>query len=151
MVKRISVILTLLILNSCSKIIPAKFWTKYEKDKITSNFSDQGPFGGTTIINWSSKNKGFKEDELISFAKENDWNFIDSMTIQNGELKTAKRNYTVELINENNKFDNEFKNGKFFLFKTGMIAIKPGNSTETETNGFLILNQNKTELKLFHK
>ena len=76
---------------------------------------------------------------------------LTETTIQNGELKTAKRNYTVELITENNKFDNEFKNGKIYLFKTGMIAVKPGNSTETETNGFLILNQNKTELKLFHK
>lgn len=144
-------IFLVLILNSCSKIIPAKFWTEFDKDEIIYNFSDHGPFGGTTIINWDSENKKFDKNSIISFAEKKGWKLADSMNVQNGELNTSKRNYSVELIVENNNFETDFKNSTVYLFETGMIAVKPGNSTETQINGFLILNNRKTKMKLFHK
>ena len=151
MLDRKFLIFLVLILNSCSKIIPAKFWTEFDKNKIIYNFSDHGPFGGTTIINWDSENKKFDKNSIISFAEKKGWKLADNMNVQNGELNTSKRNYSVELIVENNNFETDFKNSTVYLFETGMIAVKPGNSTETQINGFLILNNRKTKMKLFHK
>lgn len=151
MFNRKILIFLVLILSSCSKIIPAEFWREFDKDEIVHNFSDHGPFGGTTIIDWASDNNKLDKNSIISFAEKNGWKLVDVITVQDGELKSSKKNYSVELIVQNNNFSTDFKNSTVYLFETGIIAVKPGNSAETQINGFLILNNNKTKLKLFHK
>lgn len=140
-----------MILNSCSQIIPAKFWTKFNSNEITDTFSDHGPFGGRTIINWDSKSEKFDKNLILSFANDHNWKLIDSIDIQNGKLINAKNNYSTELIVQNNNFESNFRNSTIYLFQTGMIAVQPGNMSETQVNGFLILSADKTKLKLFHE
>lgn len=148
---QISLIFTVVILNSCSQIISAKFWTKFNNDEITDSFFDHGPFGGTTVINWDSKNEKFDKNVILSFANDHNWKLTDSIDIQNGKLIDAKNNYSTELIVQNNNFEKDFRNSTIYLFQTSMIAVKPGNTTETQINGFLILNADKTKLRLFHQ
>ena len=144
------IIIFLLFLNSCSKIIPAKFWEDYQKNNIVTKFSDHGPWGGKTKILWNSNEKTFRNSDIIKFAEKNNWKISDSLNIENGNLKTSNKNYSMEIIRDEKLINSDFKNGKVYVFTTGMIAVKAGNSTETEENGFIILNNEKNKMLMFN-
>jgi hypothetical protein len=144
-------ILFLFVFNSCNKVTPAGFWKNYEQDKITNSTSDQGPWGGQRIIKWLNK-EAFNTKEINEFATKNGWKLIDSLTIN----KATKSKFDI--------FKNEYSEQIFttkvlpniktetiiYIYKTGWIAVKPGNTDETEINGFVTLSSDKTELDVYH-
>lgn len=67
------------IFSSCSRTTPSGFWMNYKSDQIIGNKNDQGPWGGTLIINWvASKNYEFDIADITEIASKNDWKLIES-------------------------------------------------------------------------
>ncbi|TXF75962.1 hypothetical protein [Chryseobacterium sp.] len=149
--KAIILFFFLFFLYSCSKVIPARFWQNFEKEKIGTQFSDQGPFGGTAGIVWQSSTTKFGEKKILEFAKNNKWILTQTINAKNGVIDKVQNNYTFDLIIDEKLVDADFKNSKIYIFKSGMIAVKPGNSSETEENGFLLLNDERNKLKMFNR
>ena len=143
--------------TSCNKISPAVFWTKFHKDLITVNISDQGPWGGHRELKWKAEpKKTFTEVELIKFSKINNWELIDSITFS-ADIMTSKSlsnlkndDYSLSIIKDKIIPKLSLKDNKIFIFKTTWLAVEAGNARETFENGFAILNSDKTELKIYH-
>ncbi len=141
----------LLVTTSCNKSTPAGFWKDFHKDKITNNISDQGPWGGQRIINWLDK-KTFNSKDINAFASKNGWTLVDSLKI-NDLTKTKFDNFKNEYSEQLFKSTvlPKIKTGEaIYIYKTGWIAVEPGNTDETEDNGFVTLNADKTELNVYH-
>ncbi|MBI9073713.1 MAG: hypothetical protein JEY94_19105 [Melioribacteraceae bacterium] len=156
--KHILTILTLTVLvTSCDKTTPAGFWTNFHKDLILSKNSDQGPWGGYREIYWKSEAKNtFSDNELIDFAEMNDWEIIDSTSFSADTLtgtsfsKLKNDDYSLDILKESILSKLKPKDNKIFIFKTTWLAVEPGNTRETFDNGFVILNSDGTELKMYH-
>ncbi len=148
----------LLVTTSCNKSTPAGFWKDYHKEKITNNISDQGPSGGHRNIIWKSKAlQTFNSKDIIEFATKNGWTFIDSNYISTDTIKsvTQDENMSIEYWEDILRTDvlPKWKAQRVLVlkFKTGWIAVEPGNLKETEINGFATLNADKTVLNIYHK
>ncbi len=148
--------LTVLI-NSCNNITPAGFWKSFRMDNIETKNSDQGPWGGHLEIRWKSKNNEiFKANQLIDFATNNGWILTDSIKFTADSLSKLRTNYTsnedysLEILNNEVLAKLKVDDTNVYRFKTGWIAVKPGNDTETEVNGFVIINSDGTEMTIYH-
>lgn len=119
--------------------------------------SDQGPRGGHREINWESATKGtFTVKEVIEFAGKNDWQLADSITIlkdsltKNNFVKLKTNDYALELLRERVLPKLKPSKMKILIFKTNLLAVKPGNSRETFENGFAVLNSEGTIFRVYH-
>lgn len=161
MLKKINSILFLsacsIILASCSNSFPSAFWKKFHKDLIIKSESNQGPWGGFRIIHWKTKStEPFSEKEILDFASKNDWEQVDSFTIN--ENTTNDSTFT-EPISDDYSFDllrgevlskEKFQGWKLIIFKTPWMLVDLKDTGETFDNGFAMLNPSKTELKIIH-
>lgn len=146
-IKTVSLIFLFLNFISCNNATPSGFWKNFHSDKIVDKFSDNGPWGGKTKISWEFKNS-IKEKELLEFASSNGWIFNDEIILNSDNLN--EENYSDEILKSNISTNSKYKNNTIYKFKTGWIAVKAGNQSETEINGFAILNSNRTKLTVFH-
>ncbi|MGX7666688.1 hypothetical protein [Flavobacterium pedocola] len=157
-IKHILTIIGLSVLvTSCSKTMPAGFWTDFHKDLMLTNNSNQGPWGGYREINWESEtNNTFTDKELIAFADKNDWKLLDSISFSADTLtkssfsKLKNDDYSLDLFNDNILPKLTSSDNKIFIFKTTWLAVEPGNTRETFENGFAVLSTDGTELKIYH-
>jgi hypothetical protein len=138
--------LLVIILSSCNKTKPSGFWSDYENNLIVSKHIDNGPYGGETKITWNNR-KRFRSDEVIEYAEKNGWKLIDSVKSDSEVLH--KSNYSNEILIENILATRKEKDLSIYRFKTGWIAVKPGNEIDTEINGFIILNPKKTQMLVY--
>ncbi len=146
----LSAILVLLTV-SCSKVGPAAFWKEFKPKHIKTSNSDQGPFGGTTIIDWSF-NSPIPPNEIIAFAGKNEWELVDSFVISHDSVLNidTKNNYQNQILKDKAVAKLNFEQYRIFLFKTSWIAVEPGNLSKTDHNGFAILNENNTFFRVYH-
>lgn len=155
-----------LVFTSCSRITPSGFWLNYKPDQITENINDQGPWGGTLIIDWvANKNFEFNIADIIEIASKNDWQFIDSteyykadllkMT-QNGKpiINLPLKNFTMEQNGTDlkskflpRKIKTDFK---LYRFKTGWLIFEPGTDNSTQENGFILLSSDNKKMTVYH-
>jgi hypothetical protein len=143
--------------TSCSNTTPAGFWTNFHKDLITSKISDQGPWGGHREIHWESNNVNtFSPNEILDFANKNGWVLADSISFTADSLtrqtnsENENNDYTINILIREVLPKWKGSDIKVFIFKTGWIAVEPGNTGETDKNGFVTLNSNGTELIVYH-
>jgi hypothetical protein len=141
--------------SSCNKTTPAGFWTNFHEDLIVTKDSDQGPWGGHREIYWKSENeRTFTSREIIDFALENGWQLTDSLIYTNDSLRPLTNyldtDYSHDILNETVLEQIKSSDNYIFVFKTGWIAVEPGNARDTEKNGFVTINSNGTELKVYH-
>lgn len=132
---------------------------------LVENISEQGPYGGHTAMYWKSKTSySFDTNELIDFASRNGWSLMDSLTFES--IQTTKWIYgtkeifplshtgfnnTLKNISTYNHFPRWFDGPvKLYKFKTGWITIEPGTDNSIEENGFILFNQNKNEIAVYH-
>jgi hypothetical protein len=155
-VRRFIFILSHIVLaSSCNKTTPAGFWTNFHEDLIVTKDSDHGPWGGHREIYWRSENKRtFTSREIIDFALENGWQLTDSLSYTNNSLRPLTNyldtDYSYDILNEMVLEQIKSNDNYIFVFKTGWIAVEPGNARDTEKNGFVTINSNGTELKVYH-
>lgn len=155
------IIIYLVILSSCGKASPAGFWTYYRKDLLIKSQSDQGPYGGHRELYWKSNKKNtFASRDLIDFATRNGWQIADSIHIKAEILKKWMNDgetfpFTYSDFNDSSITRSKFpgwisSDVQLYRFKTGWIAVEPGNARETEKNGYIVINANGTELAVYH-
>lgn len=81
-------------LIACNNAIPNKYWKDYRSKQIVNTVKQQGPWGNWSHIIWKTTNENpFQADNIISFAAQNNWTFIDSTWIYANtynELTTAE-------------------------------------------------------------
>ena len=152
------IIIEISVIVSCNSISPAGFWNSFYSEKIDSKNSDQGPWGGHRNFVWTSKSeKYFDSKSIIDYAANNGWTFIDSVYISTDTLKpyTASESLNNEYWEDILRIDVlpkwKGQKVKILKFKTGLVAIEPGNTKETEINGFATTNLSGTELHVDHK
>ena len=77
-----TIISALLMCHSCSYTSPADFWTRYKNDLIVFNTSDQGPWGGSRVIHWSSpKAAAFSVISIRAFAEKHGWKYVETISV----------------------------------------------------------------------
>lgn len=153
------------IIVSCRKMTPANFWTKFQKDYLIKNNSDQGPWGGHRAMYWKAVDRNtFETKDVLDFASNNGWNLTDSSIVLRDSLK--KWNYHgkpifplsetgFDMIPTNNSIYRHFPRWiisdiKIYKFKTGWLVYDPSTNESTEENGFVIMNDNSTEMSVYH-
>ena len=57
--------------------------------------------------------------------------------------------FSDEILNDNLLSKLNEKDLTIYKFKTDWIAVKPGNETETDINGFVVLNSERTKLTVY--
>ena len=162
----IHIILASLIISSCSKTMPAGFWNEFEKELIRNSVNDQGPWGGQSAIHWTSeKENKFEISQIIDFAASNGWTIIDTLEYSIKDIE--KWNDGKQLIFQAciEGFEPEGKDEiilfedfprwitndfTVYRFKTDWIKIDLGTDNSSVENGFLLINQNRTEMTIYH-
>ena len=160
----LAVILTLAFI-SCNKTTPTGFWKNYKTDLLEKNISDQGPYGGHRAVYWKAeKPLTFETKNILDFAAKNGWTLTDSSEFDQTQtikwtynnkgifpLSNTGFNDTIKSISTYNYFPRWFGGQlKLYKFKTGWVTIEPGTDNSIEENGFVLLNQDKSELAVYH-
>lgn len=154
----LSLLTALIHFASCNRITPAGFWSNYHHKYLQENIQNQGPWGETSLYCWNyqKNSKEFNQKQMLHFAQENDWSLVDSMKVFNDSIycrSNANRldyshsilsTHLIPLLKQNNEYT-------IFVFKTRWVAVKPGNSDETEKNGFIIFDKKNSIILAFHK
>lgn len=149
------------LLTSCDKAKPAGFWNSFHKNLISKSISDNGPYGGHTEIYWKSdKQNLFTIQEVTDFAKKNKWQFSDSIFFSGKDLEILTHNgqtfpftysdFSDSLMNMAAFHKWITSELKLYRFKTNWIAIEPGNSRQTENNGYVLISSDGAELCVYH-
>ncbi len=160
---RLLVVGAAVLLQSCYDLTPAGFWATFRKENLIKNQSDQGPWGGHRELYWKSNDKyAFTSAQFIDFASKNGWQFVDSTFFAADRLAHWKQfdkptfPFTYTNFSDNTMIVNSFprwmnSDVRVFRFKTGWVAVEPGNARETEINGYVVVNPAETELTVYHR
>lgn len=155
----------LFLTSSCSKLIPTEFWTNYKTKLIVKNINDQGPYGGHRATYWKTKAENtFDSKNIIEFAKENGWVLTGKEKYNSESIKKWKIGnkliFPLTFSGFKPKLDNDFTFENFprwinsavtiYKFKTNFITIEPGTDNSIEENGFILINENGTEMSVYN-
>jgi hypothetical protein len=150
---------------SCRKLTPAGFWKNFQAELIKNNISDQGPYGGHRAMYWKTETgKKFNSKEIMKFATKNGWTLIESLEFNQAQISKWAYNNAPIFPLTHKGFSNVLTNNstyKYFprwtsnaitvyKFKTGWVTIDPGTDKSIEENGFVILNNEGTEMSVYH-
>jgi len=141
---------------SCNKLTPAGFWKSYKKQLIVIKESDQGLWGGYRKIVWENDiTDTFEKKDAIDYSYKNGWHVTDSLIIKNDSIVSLTdyndKGYSCKILRREIMSLLEAKHiYQVYVFKTGWVAVEPGNATETEKNGFILINENGTKLIMYH-
>ena len=161
-------ILTLVTMTllSCCKSQPAGFWTDFDRETQTDHINDQGPWGGHRTLHWKSDKQGaFDTKRVIDFAITNGWTLVDSSDHTSDHMDnwtyfsetifplahTGFDPKVTSLVSTYEKFPRWTTSDVIVLhFQTGWISIEPGTDDSYETNGFVMINKDKSEMTVYH-
>lgn len=167
MKKRTTILIFItVILISCSKTEPSNFWTEFDNELITSHQNDQGPWGGHRALHWIATNQNeFNSNKIIDFASKNGWTLVDSSKFKKDDVKSwiyinkpifplSHEGFKPKLpstISTYNYFPRLITSDlSVFRFKTGWVSIVPGTNDTNEINGFVLINDKKNEMEVYH-
>ena len=161
-----AIFIIVLAFTSCSKITPSGFWLNYKSDEITDKKNDQGPWGGTLIINWvTDKNVGYNFQNINKFASKNDWKLIDSAEYSTADTKKMTdfgkptinlpfKNFTPEKQRadlKSNSIPRKIEaNFTLYRFETDWLIFDPGTNNSTQENGFVLLSSDNKKMTVYH-
>ena len=150
---------------SCNKATPTGFWKTYKTNFLIKNIIDQGPYGGHRAVYWKSeKPLIFDTKNILDFATKNGWTLVDSLEFtkeqtdkwiysKNAIFPLTSIGFSDTVLNDAHLEDFPRWFGgqvKLYKFKTGWVTIEPGTDNSIEENGFVLLNQDKSELAVYH-
>lgn len=142
-------ILFILILFSCNKITPSgEFWKSFHENEIYVEKFDHGPYGGTTKISWKKENNSkFEKKEIIEFAEEDGWYFVDEADVEN---VMNIDDFSYSIIKKGLDLE-KYKNAKVLTFETNFITVNEDTQTDTQNNCFAILSENRDSLTVYYQ
>ena len=150
---------------SCNKGTPAGFWKGYQKNFLEKNISDQRPYGGHRAIYWkANKQNTFSSRAILQFAKKNGWTLVDSLDFNQNETSKwtyidkpvfplTSTGFSDTLLNDAHLIDfPRWFGGQLtvYKFKTDWVTIEPGTDNSIEENGFVVINNDKTQMAVYH-
>jgi hypothetical protein len=150
---------------SCNKATPAGFWKSYQKKYLVKNISNQGPYGGHRAIYWKSDQPStFTSSCFLDLAIKNGWTLVDSSEFTEDQihkwtyinkpifpLSHTGLSDTAASVSTYEHFPRWFSGRiKVYKFKSGWIAIQPGTDNWIEENGYVILNNDESEMGVYH-
>lgn len=150
---------------SCNNLIPTAFWEDFAKEFIVENISDQGPYGGHRAMYWKTDiKKTFDPEKIMEFAKENGWILTVTEKINSESMKNWYENgknvfpltsqgFKPEVMEDNISEDfPRWINSDItiYKFKTNFVTIEPGTDNSNEENGFVIVNNDGTEMSVYN-
>lgn len=164
--KRVLLSISLLVLlASCTRILPGEFWKKFESKSLKNEISDQGPYGGYEAFYWEdSEQNAFTTKNVIDFATKNSWSFKDSMKLSKSEIEKWKFNGKLffPLSSEGFAYKDSFYNfqSEFFSllisspitvyrFKTNWTIVEPGRAETNDALGYIVLNNEKNQMQVY--
>jgi hypothetical protein len=128
------------VIISCSKISSGGFWKNFKNSEIVFEKLDHGPYGGTTEIHWQGKKK-FNTNEIIEFAKTNDWELVNPTKADlDFPNKILKYRFNTS----------ELQNKTIVYLKSNLMTIEEDKKLETQINCFAILDSKKNKLIIYH-
>ncbi|PKK36515.1 hypothetical protein BWI96_11715 [Siphonobacter sp. SORGH_AS_0500] len=139
--KTLLLFLSTILIFSCDRFMPGGFWLEYKKEKITQNFSDQGPWGGSRTILWTtSSNQTFTN--AVSYAINHNWTFIDSVHISEN----------IPISQLSSHFPKWFNDGGTVLrFTSEMLNVDSDTDSTYLAEGYVIFNETRTQMVVYHK
>lgn len=160
---RVSVIVLLLVLMlSCNRLRPAVFWSNYRKQLIKESKWDLGPWGGFVAMHWRApQDSTFSVKNITHFADKNGWQRIDSISMTR-EAVGQWMNFSDPVFpfaytdfSDHKSLDFRFPRWidsdiVIYRFKTGWIAVQPGNARETDINGYVVISADKLQFSVYH-
>jgi len=144
---------------------PEGFWKDYEADYQTEHSSDQGPWGGRRIVHWKNKEGKFDKTKVVEFATKHGWK-LQSETIFKASLTdrwTEDNRPIFPLDWSGFTPESDFGYAGFkdyprwisgditvLSFSTNYISINLETQDEILTNGFVILNNERNQMTMYH-
>lgn len=132
---------------------------------LEKNISDQGPYGGHRAMHWKSdKPNTFSSNNALDFADKNGWTVVDSSEVHEEQTNTWTYNRQAIFPLTSIGFSDTVLNNtqlehfprwfggqiKLYRFKTGWVTIEPGTDNSIEENGFVLINNDRTEMAVYH-
>lgn len=160
----ISVSLCCGVMLSCNKAVPAAFWEDFPEGALVENISDQGPYGGHRAMHWQAKKTGaFTPHSILRFAETRGWKLQDSLQRTKQQLLSWRYDSRPIFPLAHEGFTETVSTATFqdfprwietdatiYRFKTGWMAIEPGSDLSTEENGFVIVDQTRSAMSVYH-
>jgi len=159
--------LVILTLTSCDKNLPGGFWKNFKSDLIKHKESDQGPYGGTRSIFWSTSEQGtFTEKKVLDFATANGWEPVNSTHFSKQDMTDWYHDQTPvfpiyfdgtnEVYSDNNPvaytaFERWInKDLTVYRFKTSWLLIYPGTDESTQENAYILISEDGMQMTLYN-
>ena len=149
MVRILSILILLFFLFGCNQITPSgNFWKSFNESEINQEEFDHGTWGGTTVISWGKKDDSkFSQKQIIEFAEENGWLFVDEADV---EEVISSDEFSYSIIN--NGLDlTKFKKSTILRFYTNTLTINEDTQMDTQNNCFAILSENRDSLTVYYQ
>ena len=154
----------MLVICSCSNTTPSGFWKTYRAKNLKEDKNNQGSQGGYRAMYWEAAQGAFTPKEIISYAEKNNWKIVDSIEVEAKDMNNWTYNgkpifplthegFSVRSLNSSvhNHFPRWISAGsKVYMFKTSWIVIEPGTNESNDMNGFVLLNNDGSEMSVYH-
>jgi len=159
-------LLFIVLTQSCASTSSGSFWTNFHKNDLTKKIIAQDAYGGHKSLYWhSSTPNAFEPSKLISFANKNNWTIADTLRFKGEEVLNWKFNGKSLFPLSSTGFDptDTIYNSQFdffpldikgditiYKFKTGWTLVDPGTAKTTDALGYVLLNNDKTEMSVYY-
>jgi len=159
------ILLTLFIMAGCDRTMPTGFWESFQGYALQKNVSDQGPWGGTHAMYWKDSHVDtFQPQQVIKFASQNGWTFLDSSKVSSEDVRKWNVAGTAIFPLSEEGLDTSVSNdfackhfprwieGDITLlrFKTNWITVTPGTGKDNPSYGYVILNHEHNQMSVYH-
>jgi hypothetical protein len=165
--KQISILaMVILLLSACNIISNSSFWLAFQKGNQVSKNYNQGARGGYLQVSWKCSNENcFQTKELSKYAKQNGWEYLDSIAITKNECINWKYNDKdiFPLANTGFNYRDIVVSSSFqhfprdidtdltvYRFKTKVLLFEAGTDENTDINGFIVVSKSKKQMSVYH-
>jgi hypothetical protein len=159
-------VFVLILIYSCGKTMPSGFWQDFKAEYLKDNISDQGPRGGHTAIHWKAENLNvFQSADVTAYARKNGWDLVDSIAIDTNMLNQwynikrpifplSHEDFDLSASSNYSTYEDfpRWINTKstVYRFKTSWVFIEPGTDETNNINGFVLLNNDGSEMSVYN-
>ena len=141
-------LLFIVLTQSCASTSSGSFWTNFDKNDLTKKIIAQDAYGGHKSLYWhSSTPNAFEPSKLISFANKNNWTIADTLRFKEEQVLNWKFDGKSLFPLSSMGFD---PTGTIYKFKTGWTLVDPGTAKTTDALGYVLLNNDKTEMSVYY-
>lgn len=149
----------LALLWGCTGVMPTHFWDDFNSSLIRDNRNDQGPYGGHRATYWAaSQPNAFSVSEVLSFAKNNGWEFADSLPYQDvvGSRTLFPLDHggmdTTETSISTHAYFPLWIHGEatLYRFRTNWITVEPGTGETHDALSYVVIDRARQEMVVYH-